>query len=97
MEGHIKICHKYKDTDNKTRLQTVYEGPCVYAEKASVREVLGGVESSSGITVRVHTVKGFDIACGDLCILNGKEYTVRRCAGCTGAMAGFSHIQLILR
>lgn len=99
MQGYIEIKHKYKDTDNKNKMKTVYRGPCVYTELKSLRETVGGAEASGNVTVRVHTDKDFPLDLGDLCILNGsRQLNVRRFSRCTdGKSYGFCQVQLKLR
>lgn len=99
MQGYIEIRHKYKDTDNKTKMKVVYRGPCVYTEVQSLRENVGGAEAGGDVTVRVHTDTFFELNTGDLCILNGTRYlNVRRFSRCTeGKSYGFCQVQLKLR
>lgn len=98
-EATIKILHRIKD---KTTCQLVhkeiYNGPCRVAERFSVREQLGGVENNSNIVVLISSVCDFPVECGDRCVIDGINRTVRKVSKCLGpASQGFRHICLSLR
>ena len=75
----VEIYHKQKGCDSKVQEVLVYAGTCRMWQEKSVREVLGGAENSSQITVLI-SEKLPEIECGDRCVLNGcQTRAVHKC------------------
>ncbi|MBR3942720.1 MAG: hypothetical protein IKJ55_05145 [Clostridia bacterium] len=75
----VEIYHKQKGKDNKVHEALLYAGACRMWKEKSVREVLGGAENSSQITVLI-SESLHDIGCGDRCVLNGSHsFAVHKC------------------